>query len=87
MTREQFNEVCEAIWTEIEYQNNLPRRTEDSEAKDVQGYATLTRVYLRKLEEAWADNMGDEAALPFLRKLAAINARGMGHCGIRHRVL
>jgi hypothetical protein len=26
VTREQFDAACEAVWSEIEYQNNLPRR-------------------------------------------------------------
>lgn len=85
ITREQFNEACDALWSEIEYQNALPRRTEDSEAKDVQGYATLGRVYLRRLEDSWADEEGDEPALQMLRKVAAIFVRGMIHSGVRPR--
>jgi len=84
VTREQFNEACDAVWSEIEYQNNLPRRTDD-EAKEPAGFAALNEVYLRRLEDAWADNPGTEACLPFLRKLAAINVRGMIYCGIRTR--
>lgn len=85
ITRADFDEAVEAVWTEIEYQNNLLRRTENSEAKDPAGYGTLLRVYVRRLEEAWADNAGDEAALPFLRKVTAIGLRGMVYCGIRRR--
>lgn len=86
ITREKFDEAVEAVWSEIEYQNALPRRTDDSEAKDVQGYATLGRVYLRRLEDAWADEEGDEPALQMLRKVAAIFVRGMAHCGVRKRI-
>lgn len=85
ITRTQFEAVADVVWREIEYQNNLPRRTEDSEAKDVQGFATLGRVYLRKMEDTWAAHEGDEAALPYLRKLAAIFVRGMLYCGVRER--
>jgi len=83
--RYEFDQACEAVWTEIEYQNSLPRRTEESEAKGPEGFATLGRVYLRRLEDAWSDNKGNEAALPFLRKLAAIFIRGMIYSGIRSR--
>lgn len=84
ITREQFDAACEAVWSELEYQNSLPRRTED-EAKDPQGFATLGRVYLRRLEDAWADHPGTEPSLPVLRKLAAIFVRGMVYCGVRAR--
>jgi hypothetical protein len=84
VTREQFNEAVEAVWSEIEYQNNLPRRTDD-EAKEPAGFFTLARVYLRRGEDAWSDNAGTEACLPSLRKLSAILVRGMIYCGIRYR--
>lgn len=51
----------------------------------MQGFATLGRVYLRKLEDEWAGSAGDEKALPHLRKLGAIFVRGMIYCGIRRR--
>jgi hypothetical protein len=85
ITREQFNEAVEALWAEIEYQNALTRRTLTSEAKDVQGFATLGRVYLRQLESDWALNEGDELALNTLRKVAGIFVRGMIVCGVRKR--
>jgi hypothetical protein len=84
VTKEEFKIACDAVWSEIEYQNNLPRRTDD-EAKEPAGFATLGRVYLSRLEAAWSDNAGTEASLPFLRKLAAIFIRGMIYCGIRAR--
>jgi len=85
VSRAVFDIAVEAVWSEIEYQNNLPRRTEESEAKGPEGFATLGRVYLRRLEDAWSDNKGNEAALPFVRKLAAIFIRGMIYSGIRDR--
>ena len=96
VTRAEFDRACDALWSEIQYQDMLPRRTDD-EARDVPGFATLGRRYLRKLEDDWADNPGVanlnpeepayvvEAALHDLRKLAAIFLRGMTYCGIRNR--
>lgn len=85
VTRAQFDQACEAVWSEIQYQNELPIRTEENEAKEPAAFATLGRVYLRRLEEAWSNDAGIEAALPFLRKLAAIFTRGMIYSGIRYR--
>lgn len=84
MTREHFDKVCDALWTEIQYQDNLARRTDD-EAKDIPGFLTLARRYERKVEEHWADNPGVEKALHGLRKVAAIYVRSMMYCGIRGR--
>jgi len=86
VTRAEFDEAAEAVWSEIEYQNNLPRRTDD-EAKEPAGFFTLARVYLRRGEDAWSDNAGTEACLPSLRKVAAIVVRGMIYCGVRFRVV
>lgn len=91
ITREEFDKATEAIWTEIEYQNNLPRRTEDSndktaEANDVAGFLTLARRYERKIEDDWADQPAPvEDALHGLRKVAAIFTRSMIYCGVRNR--
>lgn len=84
VTRKEFLDACEAVWSELDYQNNLPRRTDD-EAKEPSGFFCLARTYLRRGEDAWADNPGVEACLPSLRKLAAIFIRGMIYCGIRFR--
>lgn len=86
VTREEFDRACEAVWTEIEYQNYLPRRTGRSEAMNPGAFAALGRVYLRRLEDAWADNAGDGAAIPVLRKLAGIFIRSMVYCGIKSRL-
>ena len=85
ISREDFDAACEALWTEIQYQNNLPRRTND-EAKDIPGFLTLARRYERKIEDAWADNPGPvEEAIQGLRKVAAIYVRAMVMNGIRKR--
>jgi hypothetical protein len=90
ITREQFDDAAEAIWSEIQYQNQLPRRTED-EAKDVPGFCTLGRRYIRKLEDDWADNPGEGSpcqvpqALHGLRKVAAVFTRAMVCNGVRVR--
>lgn len=86
VTRKEFDEACDAVWTEIEYQNNLPRRTDD-EAKEPAGFATLGQVYLRRLEDTWADNAGTAQSLPYLRKLAGIFIRGMIYCGVTRRTV
>lgn len=95
ITREQFDKAMDALWSELEYQNGLDRRTDD-EAKDVPGFATLGRRYLRMLEDHWADYGGSmqpegqvqvPAALDDLRKLTAIFLRGMIYCGIRQRIV
>jgi len=95
ITREEFDQACEAVWSEIEYQNSLPRRTAD-EARTVPGFITLARVYLDRTAVAWTDHAGVEnkghgqdvvvpEALHGLRKVAAILVRGMIYCGIRPR--
>jgi len=93
VTREEFDRACEALWTEIEYQNNLPIRTAD-EADDVPGFLTLLRRYTTKAEAEWCDNaavMQPEGefqvpeALHALRKLSGIALRGMIYNGIRSR--
>ena len=78
ITREEFNFAVEALWSEISYQNSLPRRTDCDEAKDVPGFLTLIRRYVRKTEDDWADNPGPvKEAEEGLRKIAAIAIRGM----------
>jgi len=90
ITREQFNEAVEAVWSELQYQDALPRRTDD-EAKDVAGFLTLGRRYIRKVEDDWADNPGEGTppqvpqALNGLRKLAAIFTRAMIYNGVLKR--
>jgi hypothetical protein len=85
VTREDFDKAVEALWTEIEYQNALARRTEGSEAQQVPSFLTLGQVYLDIASRDWALNEGDELALHGLRKLAAIFVRGMTYCGVRSR--
>ena len=85
ITDQDFKQVMDAVRGELRYQDSLPRRTEDGEAQTPPGFMTLTRRYLRKAEDDWADNAGSELALHGLRKVAAIAIRGMRYCGIRHR--
>jgi hypothetical protein len=94
VTRDEFDRACNAVWSEIEYQNTLPRRTDD-EAKDVPGFLTLLRRYTRRTEDAWADLPAEELsehgpqvreALGGMRKLAAICVRAMIYNGIRFRL-
>src|SRR5262249_4352448 len=93
ISRADFDKVVEAVWSEIQYQTDLPRRTAD-EAKDCAGFATLGRAYLRKLEDNWYSKPGEHQpegnvavtdCLHDLRKLAAIFVRAMIYCGIRSR--
>jgi hypothetical protein len=90
ITREEFDVAMEAVWAELQYQNQLDRRTSD-EAKSVPGFTTLGRHYLAKTEEAWVSQAAIETtgqveeALEGLRKLAGIFVRGMIYCGIRKR--
>ena len=96
VSREEFDKAVEAVWSEIEYQNKLPRRSDADEAKDVPGFCTLTRVYLSRVESDWADNPAtyfngvDRAQVPQaidgLRKLAAIAVRAMVYNGILKRL-
>ncbi len=81
INRDEFNAACEALWSEIEYQNNLPRRTND-EAKDTPGFLTLGERYIRKTADTWVDEAGDAAGPHGMRKLAAIFLRGMIYLGI-----
>ena len=90
ISRKDFDLACEALWGEIQYQDNLDRRTDD-EAKDVPGFLTLGRRYLRKVEDDWADNPGEgepvqvPQALHGLRKIATIFVRAMIYNGIKNR--
>ena len=90
ISREEFDEAVEAVWSELQYQDNLPIRTAD-EAKDVPGFLTLGRVYQRKVEDVWASTPATgeppqvEEALHGLRKVAGIFVRAMIYNGIRKR--
>ena len=90
ISKGEFDEACEALWGELMYQDRLSRRTAD-EAKDVPGFLTLIRVYVRKAEDYWASRPGTgepaqvEEALHGLRKIAAIAIRAMVYNGILQR--
>ena len=76
--------ALEAIKSELRYQDNLSRRLND-EAKDVPGFLTLLRRYLRRAEDAWADNPGTVEAQHEVRKIAAIAVRAMVYTGVKER--
>lgn len=93
VTRAEFDAAVEALWAELQYQDGLPIRTAD-EAKDVPGFLSLARVYMRKAEDAWAtqpataqpDNTVQVTeALHGLRKIAAIAIRAMIYNGVVRR--
>ncbi|TDW20423.1 hypothetical protein EV128_12553 [Rhizobium azibense] len=84
VTREEFDQAVEAIWGELEYQNELRRRTKD-EANNIPGFTSLMNVYVRKTEEDFAMLPTNEPALHGLRKMAGIAIRGMVYCGVRRR--
>lgn len=99
ITRAEFDAACEAVWSEIEYQNTLDRRTDD-EAKSVPSFCAMGRLYIDRTVADWADNPGVAIKVPGkvgvpvqvpkaldgLRKVAAIFLRGMIYCGVRHRI-
>lgn len=94
VSRQEFDIAVEALWSEIEYQNSLPRRTED-EAQQIPAFCTMLRQYTARCEVDWMDNPGTvqpdgevqvEDALHGLRKVATIALRGMIYNGIRNRV-
>ncbi len=86
VTRDQFDSVMEVVWSEITYQNSLPRRTADGEAKDIPGFLTLGRRYMSKAEAAWADSLNSERASSEIRKLAAIFVRALVYTDAFYRV-
>lgn len=98
VTREEFDKACQAVWSEIQYQNRMadvaPTRRTDDEAKDVPGFCSLLDVYVGKTKVAWADTPGEvqpdgrvqvPAALHGLRKITAIALRAMIYNGVRFR--
>lgn len=94
VTKEEFDKAVEAVWSEIEYQNSLPRRTND-EAKEIPAFCTMLRQYTHRCEIAWMDNPGEEQpdgkiqvteALHYLRKVAAIAVRSMVYNGIKFKL-
>lgn len=95
VTREEFDNAVEALWSEIEYQNGLARRTDD-EATEVPAFCTMLRNYTMRCEMDWIDNPGTKQpdgqvqvskALHGLRKISAIALRGMIYNGVRNRDL
>lgn len=93
VTREEFDSAVESLWSEIEYQNNLPHRTDD-EATEVPAFCTLLRQYTNQCEVNWMNNAGElqedgqvqvASALHGLRKISAIALRAMIYNGIKKK--
>lgn len=93
VTADEFDLACCAVWTELQYQNNLELRTND-EAIKVPGFCVLLRQYLDQCEKDWVFNSATEqpdgqfqcdSSLQGLRKIAGIAMRGMIYNGIRDR--
>ena len=93
VTREELNDVVEALWSELDYQNKLDRRAED-EGTNIPGFLTLADVYLRKTADAWAKSPAVEQpdgsfqvseAQDGIRKVAAIMIRAMVYNGAKMR--
>lgn len=90
VTREMFNEVCEALWTEIAYQNNKNIPQAD-EAISVFQFTELLRKRVEKLEKAWTRGSLDciqqgrlqvLATLHELRKIGATTIRAIALNGV-----
>lgn len=90
----QSRDVLKAIDDELTYINFLadsnyekwPNRT-DKEDHGVAGQLVTLSRYVRKAEDAWADNPGNRAALDELRKCAAIAIRALILYGCPPRTL
>ncbi len=80
-------DVLAAIEGEILYAKNLgPDRVESHERPHPTGdYLTMLTTYLRKAQDAWTLNAGDEKALHEVRKIAAIAIRCMSDNGVTSR--
>lgn len=78
--------VITAINEELAYQATLPDSGR-ADAKDhgVSGQLVTMERYLRKANDAWTDNPGEEAALDVMRKLAAIAVRALETYGCPRR--
>jgi hypothetical protein len=74
-------EVYRAIDGEREYQE-----TKWPDHKhEVAAYLTMLRSYMNKADAAWTDNVGEEAALDVVRKIAGIAVSCMEQNGVVHR--
>jgi len=83
---EMSQQVIDAINGELAYQSTL-EGSGRADARDhgVEGQLVTLNVYLRKAEEAWAHNAGDQLALDALRKVAAIAVRALEQHGCPQR--
>jgi hypothetical protein len=79
-------EVIEAINGELAYQSTL-KGSGRADAVDhgVSGQLVTLATYVRRAEDAWVLNAGDEPALEQLRKVAAIAIRALIQYGCPKR--
>ena len=79
-------EVIDAINGELAYQSTLQGSGRaDAVEHGVAGQLVTLKVYADEALAAWAKNVGDEAALNALRKVAAIASRALIQYGCPRR--
>ncbi len=79
-------EVYAAIDGERDYQDALGANRTDGSAHTVGDYLTMLDTYLRRAQDDWTGNPGNEQALDELRKVAAIAVRCLEEHGAPPRV-
>jgi hypothetical protein len=80
------SEVIRAINEELVYQSTLQGSGRaDAREHGVEGQLVTLSTYVRKAEDAWTQEAGDEAALNELRKIAAIAVRALVQYGCPRR--
>lgn len=78
--------VLDAINEELAYQSTLPGSGRaDARDHGVEGQLVTLSVYLRKAEEAWTFQAGDDAALENIRKIAGTAIRALEMYGCPRR--
>lgn len=76
------SDVFDAINSERDYQENLPRNTEKVQVP--LEHLTIIKRIVRDMEDSWYDNPG-KADMNFMRKIAAVAVRAMEQHGAPHR--
>lgn len=65
-------QVYDALDGERDYQDSLPPNRTDGVSRTVGDYLTMLATYLRKAQDEWTNNAGDEQALEQIRKIGDI---------------
>lgn len=82
---EKEKELLEALQSELDYQYRIADPNDNSRADSndngLAGQIVTMSTYVRKAEDAWTLNPGNEAALNEIRKIAAICIRAMVQYG------